>query len=191
MRGYEKPLASIIIWFASQTQNSMNVEQHKVKGSELQAVRCTVITVSDTRTLQTDRSGQAISQLLLEEGHEIVDRTVVPDEPDQISFAIRHSLGSESVDVVLLSGGTGVSKRDGTVEVVRQFLETELPGFGELFRSMSYQEIGAAAMLSRAVGGIGSGKIVFALPGSTNAVRLGMEKLILPELRHLVYELRK
>jgi len=149
-----------------------------------------VITVSDTRTLQTDESGQEMVRQLEAAGHRVVERTVVPDEPSRIAFILRHWLASD-VHAVLLNGGTGIAARDGTVEVVRQFLQKEIPGFGELFRMLSYEQVGAASMLSRAVGGIASGKAVFSLPGSRRAVELGMAKLVVPELRHVVYEIQR
>ncbi|MCZ6792347.1 MAG: MogA/MoaB family molybdenum cofactor biosynthesis protein [Planctomycetota bacterium] len=169
----------------------MSVEEHKARSAELKSVRCAVVTVSDTRTLETDESGVEIARLLEEHGHRVIERSVVPDEPGKISLVLRHWLGCADVDAAILNGGTGIAKRDGTVEAVRQFLDTELPGFGELFRYLSYQQVGASAMLSRSFAGIASGKLVFALPGSRKAVKLAMERLILPELRHLVYELRK
>lgn len=169
----------------------MSVEEHRRRGQEAApALRCAIITVSDTRNLETDESGQEIARQLVAAGHLVVERTVVPDEPDRISLVLRHWIETD-IDAVLLNGGTGVSRRDGTVEVVRQFLEKEIEGFGELFRWLSYAQVGAAAMLSRAVGGIARGKIVFSLPGSRRAVELALEKLIVPELRHLVHELKK
>ena len=168
----------------------MSVEEHKSRADELAPLQCAVITVSDTRTLETDHSGQEICRLLEEQRHEVVERTVVPDEPSKVRRVFGHWL-TANVDVVLLNGGTGISPRDGTVEVVRESLDRELPGFGEIFRYLSYKQVRAAAMLSRAVGGIAKGKVVFALPGSRKAVILGMEELILPELRHIVFELRK
>jgi molybdenum cofactor biosynthesis protein B len=167
------------------------VEEHRDQAlAANESLRSAVITVSDTRTLETDESGAEVSRFLTEAGHQVVERTVVPDEPGRIALVLRHWLASD-VDAVILNGGTGIAPRDGTVEVVRQFLDRELPGFGEIFRMLSYKQVGAAAMLSRAVGGIARGKAVFALPGSRRAVGLAMEKLIVPELRHVVYEARK
>lgn len=168
----------------------MSVHEHKREAQKVGALRCTVISVSDTRTLETDASGQEIVRLLADRGHEVLERTVVPDDPTKISLVLRYWLESDA-DVVLLNGGTGVAKRDGTVEIVRQLLERELPGFGELFRYLSYNQIGSPAMLSRALGGVALGKVIFALPGSRRAVTLAMEELILPELGHLIHELRK
>lgn len=163
-------------------------EHHRNAATELQVA---IITVSDTRTLETDRSGQEIERLLGESGHSCSGRTVVPDDPTKVGLEIRQNLKSQSVEAIILNGGTGLASRDGTVEVVSQFLDREIPGFGELFRYLSYKEIGAAAMLSRALGGVAQGKAVFSLPGSSRAVLLAMEQLILPELGHIIREIRK
>ena len=167
----------------------MSVEEHRSGGGNLRG-RCAIITVSDSRTLETDKSGLWIVDRLGEAEHHVVERTVVPDEAERLRSVLGHWL-AQDVDVVVLNGGTGIAARDGTVEVVREFLDRELPGFGELFRFLSYEQIGAAAMLSRALGGIARGKLLFALPGSIGAVRLAMEKLIVPELKHLLFELQK
>ena len=164
----------------------MSVEEHRTRGRRLGVLGSTVITVSDTRTLETDTSGQTIVALFEDAGHEVVERTVVPDDPPKVDRVLRHWLAAEEVEVIVLSGGTGVAPRDGTVEVVTAALDVTLPGFGELFRYLSYKQIGSAAMLSRAVGGVASGKAVFSLPGSRKAVHLAMETLILPELGHLL-----
>jgi molybdenum cofactor biosynthesis protein B len=167
----------------------MSVKQHHKNAAS--GLRVAIITVSDTRDLASDKSGQLIEKSLTDAGQTVTARTVVPDESPLIAADLRRHLGDESVDAVILNGGTGIARRDGTVEVVRSCLDVELPGFGEIFRQLSYEEIGAAAMLSRAVAGAANGTAVFSLPGSTNAVRLALEKLILPELGHLVSELRK
>jgi len=167
----------------------LGLTEHRARAAT--AVRCAVITVSDTRSLETDESGKTMEKLIASGGHLAVSRTVVPDEPTLIGLELRRWLADPGVDAVILNGGTGLAGRDGTVEVVREFLDRELPGFGELFRSLSYAQIRSAAMLSRAMGGIASGKPVFCLPGSRAAVVLGMEELILPELGHLIYEIRK
>jgi len=151
-------------------------------------VRCFVVTVSDTRTNATDASGRAICDLLAGAGHEVSGRVIVPDSPDQVLAALQQGLDSGGVDAVVTTGGTGISRRDSTFEVVAGVLEKRLDGFGELFRSLSYQEIGAAAMMSRACAGTARGKVIIALPGSEHAVRLAMTKLVLPELGHLVRE---
>lgn len=151
-------------------------------------VGCAVITVSDTRTPETDSGGDLLAELIAGAGHLLVSREIVRDDASAIRAAALRALAHPECRAVMLTGGTGASPRDVTPEAVRPLLERELPGFGELFRMLSYQEIGSAAMLSRAVGGLHEGVVVFALPGSSNAVRLGMEKLILPELGHLVFE---
>ena len=143
------------------------------------------MTVSDTRTPENDTSGQLMQQALTAAGHQISAYTIVKDEPAEIRRLLQRFIAADDTDAVLLSGGTGLSPRDGTYEVVQSCLEKELPGFGELFRYLSYQEIGAAAMLSRATAGVASGTVIVAMPGSTAAVRLAMEKLILPELAHM------
>lgn len=164
--------------------HSQSAAEHRRKAAS--QVCCAVVTVSDTRTLEVDTSGQAIAELLEEAGHLVVERVIVPDEPAQISAQIVRLARSSEVEGILLTGGTGIAARDQTPEVVAKLLTKELPGYGELLRMLSYQEIGPAAMLSRAGGGIIDQTVVLTMPGSTAAVRLAMEKLILPELAHLV-----
>lgn len=154
-------------------------------------VRCYVITVSDTRTEATDKSGRAIVSLLTDAGHEIVGRTIVRDDSSLVKATIARILGQLDIDVIITTGGTGITSRDTTYEAVAALLEKTLPGFGELFRALSYQEIGSAAMMSRATAGLVSRRILVALPGSEAAVRLAMNKLLLPELGHLVQQARK
>jgi molybdenum cofactor biosynthesis protein B len=155
------------------------------------SVRCAVVTVSDTRTLQTDTSGQAVVDLLTGAGHQVVARHLVRDEPGEIRPLLL-SLGDEpELDAILLTGGTGVGSRDQTFETVSALMSKPLPGYGELFRMLSYQQIGSAAMLSRATGGLLGRKILLTMPGSRGAVLLAMQKLILPELGHLVREARR
>ena len=163
----------------------MGHKEHKAAGPL--AVACRVITVSDSRTSETDTSGKLIQRLLKEKGHTLVDYHLVRDDPAPIRDLIQTA--PSGTHAVILSGGTGLSKRDGTFEVVEGLLEKKIEGFGELFRSLSYQEIGASAMFSRASAGIYKGKVIFSLPGSEGAVRLAMEKLILPELGHFVQQL--
>lgn len=152
------------------------------------SVRCHVVTVSDTRTEDSDTGGRAIADLLQASGHSVEGRSIVKDDPDQIRSAIERLLAMPDLQVVITTGGTGISSRDATYEVVSAMLQKRLDGFGELFRMLSYQEIGASAMLSRACAGLVAGRIVVSLPGSEAAVRLAMEKLLIPELGHLVRE---
>lgn len=152
------------------------------------SVSCAVITVSDTRTPETDSGGDLLAELLAGAGHAVARRCLVPDELEAIRGALREALEDASVRAVLLTGGTGVAPRDLTPEAVAPLLERTLPGFGELFRMLSYQEIGAAALLSRTLAGVSGGKLVCALPGSPGAIRLALERLLLPELGHLVGE---
>ena len=150
------------------------------------AVTCAVITVSDTRTPETDRSGQLIQELLQQAGHSIADYILIPDEPDQIQTHLQRLSQRSEIQAIIFSGGTGIAPRDTTYDAIEQQLDKILPGFGELFRFLSYQEIGSRAMASRAVAGVCGSQLIFSLPGSTNAVKLAIEKLILPELGHLV-----
>lgn len=156
-----------------------------------QVVRCVVITVSDTRTRETDAGGQTIVDLLAGAGHQILERHIVPDEPERMQELLSDARDRDDVDVVLMTGGTGLGRRDLTVETVSSLLDKPLPGYGELFRMLSYEEIGAAAMLSRALGGLMGRTVLLSMPGSRGGVRLAMEKLILPELGHLVREARR
>ena len=155
------------------------------------SIRCFVVTVSDTRTEDTDRSGRAIVELLAGEGHDVAGKTIVPDDPDRVRGAVAGAVGTPEVDAVITTGGTGIGRRDGTYEVIASLLDKRIDGFGELFRALSFEEIGPAAMLSRACAGLAGGTIVVSLPGSENAVRLAMTRLILPELGHLVREARR
>ena len=166
----------------------MSYVAHRAEGPG--TTRCAVVTVSDTRTVETDRGGAAIVELLAGAGHAVAGRTIVPDEPDRVREAIRAGIAEPGVDVVITTGGTGITRRDGTYEVVSALLEKRIDGFGELFRGLSFQEIGPAAMLSRACAGLAGGTIVISLPGSEHAVRLAMTRLIVPELGHLVREAR-
>lgn len=153
------------------------------------AIACSVVTVSDSRTIETDRSGQIIQQLLVEQGHRVVAYVLIKDEPEQIQ-AQMVEMCHQDVDALIFNGGTGIAGRDTTYDAIEALLEKTLPGFGELFRWLSYQEIGSRAIASRAVAGVYQGKLIFSLPGSSNAVLLAMQKLILPELRHLVSQVR-
>lgn len=168
---------------------SESVEEHRESAPE--HVRVAVITVSDTRTRETDKGGGLIKELLQKAGHEITGYTIVKDEAAQIHSALHNFLDTPDVDAVITTGGTGIATRDTTYEVVSGMLEKTLDGFGEIFRMLSYHEVGAAAILSRAVAGSNGTKFIAALPGSSNAVRLAMEKLLVPEIAHVVFELRK
>jgi molybdopterin adenylyltransferase len=161
------------------------------KASAPKAVGCFVLTVSDTKTPETDTSGALIRDRLTGAGHSVIGSTIVRDEPADVARVVREACGDGRVQVVILTGGTGITSRDSTFEAVTALLDKRLPGFGELFRVLSYQEVGAAAMLSRAQMGIHAGRIVVSLPGSPNACRLALDKLLLPELGHLVREVSR
>ena len=166
----------------------MSVEEHKAKGKK--SINCFVVTVSDTRDETTDTSGQLIKSLLANENHELAGYKIVKDEPKEIEALLRDALRQDGVDAIIVNGGTGISPRDGTYEMVVKLLDKKLDGFGEIFRYLSYQDIGSAAVMSRAVAGSAQGKVLISLPGSKGAVGLAMEKLILPELRHMVSQLQ-
>ena len=172
----------------------MSVRDHSVSEHRAGApasVGVFVLTVSDTRTEATDSGGGAIRELLTAAGHTVAGCRIVPDEPTQVRAVVELALANPEVQVVITTGGTGVTARDSTYEAVAALLEKRLDGFGELFRALSYQEIGAAAMLSRAVAGTAGRKAVFVVPGSEHAVRLAMTQLILPELGHLAQQLAR
>lgn len=167
---------------------SSSTAEHREAAADRRA-RCAVLTVSDTRTKDTDRGGRLIIELLEAAGHEVTAYEVVRDEPQDVEQTIRGWLnGPQALDAVITTGGTGIASRDTTVEVARRFITKELEGFGELFRMLSWEEVGPAAMLSRAVAGLAGETLLFTLPGSTNAVGLAMNRLIIPELPHLVWE---
>ena len=170
-------------------RRTMSVQEHQ--SSAPQVIRVAVITVSDTRTLDADTGGQCVVDYLARGGHTVVQRDIVPDEPTRIRSLIGSLAERRDVDTILITGGTGISGRDQTYETVSSLLDRSLPGYGELFRALSYQEIGAAAMLSRATGGLVGRTLLLSMPGSPAAVRLAMDKLILPELGHLVHEARR
>ncbi|MCC7034226.1 MAG: MogA/MoaB family molybdenum cofactor biosynthesis protein [Acidobacteria bacterium] len=167
----------------------MSFAEHRARAPV--SVRCYVITVSDTRTEETDTGGKAIVDLLTAAGHTVIARRIVRDEPEEVAALVKLQAAMEHVDMVITTGGTGITRRDSTFEAIDGLLEKRLPGFGELFRMLSFQEIGPAAMLSRACAGTCRGKVVVALPGSENAVRLAMTRLLVPELGHLVDETRR
>ncbi|MCA9142871.1 MAG: MogA/MoaB family molybdenum cofactor biosynthesis protein [Planctomycetaceae bacterium] len=164
-------------------------DEHKADAPD--QIRCAVITVSDTRTEETDTGGAEIIRLLGEAGHVVTKREILPDEPERMRPLLELLRDTDQVDVILMTGGTGISSRDQTYETVTALLTKPLPGYGELFRMLSYQEIGAATMLSRATGGLMERTVLLTMPGSRAAVRLAMEQVVLPELRHLVREARR
>jgi molybdenum cofactor biosynthesis protein B len=149
-------------------------------------VNCAVITVSDTRTPETDKSGQLIHQFLKNTGYPILDYQIIKDEPKEIIKLLKKLCQIPELNACIINGGTGISPRDTTYDALEKLLEKTLPGFGEIFRALSYHQIGSRAIASRAVAGVYQGKLIFSVPGSSNAVKLAMEKLILPELAHLV-----
>lgn len=167
----------------------MGLEEHRKRGPE--SVGFAIITVSDTRSPEDDVTGRLLREALKKAGHVELMYRVVGDEVEAVRQAVKDALSMDGVEVVLLDGGTGISRRDVTVEALEPILEKTMPGFGELFRSLSFQEIGPAAMLSRAVAGVASERLIIALPGSVAAARLALERLILPELGHLIWEVRK
>lgn len=167
----------------------MSSSEHRREAPASVAVH--VVTVSDTRTLDTDRSGRAIVELLEGAGHVIHGRTLLRDEPEEVRNRVAELAATGGVDVVVTTGGTGITARDGTFEAVDGLLTKRLPGFGEIFRMISYQQIGAAAMLSRATAGLVGRTVVIVLPGSEHAVRLALDELVVPELGHLVREARR
>ena len=154
-------------------------------------VRIAVLTVSDTRTLVSDTGGGTIVARLSEAGHEVVDRVILPDEPDQIEAKVAAYVANAEVDVVLLTGGTGVSSRDRTFEAIERLITHKLPGFGELFRMLSYGQIGPHSMISRATAGVRNRVAIFAMPGAPAAVELALDKLIVPTLGHIVWLLTR
>ena len=171
-------------------KGSMPVHEHHRSAGVHIHLNAVVITASDTRTSEDDETGRFIREALEAAGHCVVHHEVVPDAPERIRETLDWCLGLEGVGLVIFDGGTGIAARDCTIEVVRPMLDKELEGFGELFRMLSYGEIGAAAFLSRALAGVARGRIVVALPGSPTACRLAMEKLLIPELGHMAHLLK-
>ncbi len=168
---------------------STTPQEHKANAPTM--VRCAVITVSDTRTLETDTGGQEVISRLQAAGHLVALREIIPDEPARMRPLLESLRERDDIDAVLMTGGTGITSRDFTFETVTSLLDKPLPGYGELFRMLSYAEIGAAAMLSRATGGLMGRKILLTMPGSRAAVQLAMEKIIVPELGHLIREAKR
>lgn len=154
------------------------------------AAKCAVITVSDTRTVETDKSGQIIKQLLLDNQHQILLYTIVKDEPAEIQDLLTSCDDQFALEAIIFNGGTGIAPRDTTYDVINNWLTKSIPGFGEIFRYLSYQEIGSRAIASRAIAGVKNQKLIFSLPGSSNAVTLAMNQLILPELNHLLKQIK-
>jgi len=167
----------------------MSVHEHRSQA--LSSVACFVLTMSDTRTMETETSGRAIAELLIEAGHTVVDRQVVKDDPAEVRRVVSEHIDTGTIQAVITTGGTGISRRDSTYEALTELFEKRLDGFGELFRTLSFEQIGAAAMLSRATAGVIRGCAVFMLPGSEAGVRLAMTRLVIPELGHVVRELTK
>jgi len=167
----------------------MSEREHKAQAPT--SVGCFVLTVSDTRTEATDTSGRAIVELLGAAGHTLVGRAIVKDEAELVRDTIARQLANPEVQAIITTGGTGITSRDRTYEAVTALLQTRLDGFGELFRMLSYEQIGSAAIMSRACAGLSAGRIVVCLPGSEKAVRLAMERLLIPELGHLVQQASK
>jgi molybdenum cofactor biosynthesis protein B len=168
---------------------SESVRQHREAAPD--QVRIAVVTISDSRTSETDTGGDTAVELLEGAGHEIVHRKIVRDDAPKIEETLQGLLARPDVDAIVTTGGTGISARDTTYEVASRLIDKKLDGFGEIFRSLSYEEIGSAAFLSRAIAGASGSRFVACLPGSRNAVRLAVEKLLVPELSHVVFELRK
>ncbi len=169
---------------------SESTTQHR-QAARGKIATCAVLTASDTRTPETDTGGNLIVESLTAAGHQVKERALVKDEPHDIGRQFGEWLRDPDIELIITTGGTGITSRDGTVEVVERYLDKRLDGFGELFRMLSWEEVGSAAMLSRAVAGLAHDTLVFALPGSKAAVRLALEKLILSELPHLLFERRR
>lgn len=165
---------------------------HRTEGDALAALRCAVVTVTDTRTVDNDESGAAIKRLVEAAGHVTADYVLLPNNEARVRGHVKGLIVRNDIDVVLITGGTGLGSKDRTVEAVRSVIEKELPGFGELFRVVSFQEqVGTAAILSRAVAGSAGGKLIVSMPGSKAAVELALTRILLPELRHAIRELRR
>ncbi len=164
----------------------MSYREHKEKSPH--SVSCAVLTISDTRTERDDESGMIIRQKLSQNGHQVLSYAILKDEADSLKKKIYELLSHDELQVIITNGGTGVSHRDITVDTISPILEKGLDGFGELFRFLTYQEIGTASIMSRAIGGVTRGKVILCIPGSPEAVKLAMDKIILPEIGHLVRE---
>lgn len=170
-------------------RTSPSAEDHRAAAPA--SIRCAILTVSDTRTAETDTSGALIRQLLENAGHSVAIYRIVVDDSDRIRTTVKELINAGGIQAILTNGGTGIATRDTSYEAIAGLLDKRIDGFGELFRMLSYQDIGAAAMMSRAVAGISGRTVIVAMPGSKNAVQLAMERLIIPELGHLVFETTK
>ncbi len=168
----------------------IGAEDHREKAGK-GPVTVAIVTVSDTRTPETDQNRHYIEKRMRELDHRVAAYRLIKDEPDQVAAVIEELTTMPEVQIVLFNGGTGISPRDTTYDVVSKYLEKTLPGFGELFRMLSFQEVGAAAMFSRATGGVYHGTLIFSMPGSPNAVQVALEKLIIPEINHLAWEIAR
>lgn len=170
-------------------QNSQSAQEHRDAAPD--SVGFAVLTVSDTRTRDDDASGRLIREHLDFRGHDLKGYEIVPDEADRIRHKLNEWLADPGISAIIVNGGTGIAGRDVTFPIISSLIQKHMPGFGEIFRMLSWQEVGAASMLSRATAGVHENTVIFSLPGSVNAVRLAMEKLIGPELGHVVHEVRK
>jgi molybdenum cofactor biosynthesis protein B len=170
---------------------SESSQHHKKQASRKGPVTVAVVTVSDTRTEETDVNGRYLRGAIESAGHTVHSTRIVRDEPDQVEAALDSLAADSSVQAILFNGGTGVSQRDRTYDVLARKLEKTLPGFGEIFRMLSWEQVGSAAMMSRAAAGVYRGRIVVSTPGSPAAVKLAWEKLIAPELEHMVWEVTR
>ena len=168
-------------------KTSISTEQHREAAAEQGPVKIAIVTVSDTRTPETDKNAAYLREQLAEAGNSVIAYCIIRDEPEQVDIVLDEMVETEA-RVILFNGGTGIAPRDTTFDVLSRKLEKTLPGFGELFRMFSYDQVGAAAILSRATAGVYRGKVVISTPGSSAAVQLAWEKLIGPELQHLAWE---
>lgn len=168
----------------------MGVEEHKKEAAALGPINCAVLVISDTRGEAEDLSGKRMVELLAQAGHKVVAYKIMGNNPELVKSAVQEQIDGEA-DLILTTGGTGLSKKDSTIEAIGPLLDKVLPGFGELFRRLSYDQVGSAAFMSRALMGLLKGKILVCLPGSPKAVELALTRLIVPELHHLIWEARR
>lgn len=175
--------------FDNPYQNSQSTQQHRDAAPD--SVGFAVLTVSDTRTRENDSSGQLIREHLGFRGHELKGYEIVPDDGDRIRDQLEAWLANNEISAIIVNGGTGIAGRDVTFPIISSLIQKHMPGFGEIFRMLSWQEVGSASMLSRATAGVHGNTVIFSVPGSSNAVRLALEKLIGPELGHVVHEICK